>query len=170
MGCKVLCWGCFGCFPGKGSEAGGCRDLSVTARLEAATPRTTLLTITSQHPGYLPVSLCTRVGCCCIIAGGQASRSRSDASPPNPWKGQSGERTPSSGVLAQPALHAARLGSFHHSRGRIQPRWVPFNLHCCHVFEVTSTLSLTATEPSSSQGFAEKNRGRCGQAAVEIRT
>lgn len=149
---------------------GGCRDLSVTARLEAAAPRTTLFTIASQHPGHLPVSFCIRVGCSCIIAGGQASCSRGDASSPNPWKGQSGERTASSGLLAQLALHATRLGSSHHSRGCIQPHWVPFISHSCHVFEVTNTFSLTATEPSSSQGFAEKNRGRCGQAAVEIKT
>lgn len=171
MGCKVLCWGCFGRFPGKGSEAGRCRDLSIPARLEAATLRTTtLLTITSQHPGHLLVSLCIRVGCSCIIAGGQASCSRGDASPPNPWKRQNGEKTPSSGLLARPALHAARPGSSHHGRGCIQPRWLPFILHSYHVFEVTDASPLTATEPSSSQGFAEKNRGRCGQAAVEIRT
>lgn len=165
----MLCWGLFGCFPGKGSEAGGCHDLSITARLEAATPRTTLLTGTSQHPRHLPVSLYIRAGCSCIIA----FCSRGNASPRNPWKGQSGEKTPSSGLLAllaQPALRAMRLGSSYHGRGCIQPHWVPFILHSDYVFEVTSVLFLTATEPSSSQGFAKKNRGRCGQAAVEIRT
>lgn len=88
-------------------------------------------------------------------------------------KDKSGEKTPSSGLLAllaQPALRAMRLGSSYHSRGCIQPRWVPFLLHSYYVFEVTSVLFLTAMEPSSSQGFAEKNRGRCGQAAVGIRT
>lgn len=120
--------------------------------------------------GHLPVSLYIRAGCSCIITGGQASRSRGDASPPNPWKGQSGERTPSSGLLAQPALHAMRLGSSHHSCGCIQPHWVPLILHSYHVFEVTNMLSVTATEPSSSQGFAEKNTGRGGKAAVEIST
>jgi len=164
-GCKVLCWARFGCFPGKGSEAGECGGLS--------TPRTTLFTITSQHPRYLLVSLCIGAGCSCIIAGGQESCSRGDASPPNPWRGQSGERTPSSGLLAllaQPAPRAERLGSSQHGRGCVQPQWLPFIFHSCDVSEVTNTLPLTAMEPSSSWGFAEKKSGRCGQAAVERRT
>lgn len=150
VGCRVFCWGCFGCFPGSSSEAGVCLDLSITARLEAATPMTALLTITSQHPGHLLVSLCIRAGHFCVIAGGQASCSRGAASPPDPWKGQTGDRSPSSGllaVLAQPALHDVSQGSSRRGLCCIQPHHVPFILHSSYVVGVAGVLSLDATEP-----------------------
>lgn len=70
VGCRGFCWGYFGCFPGSSSEAGVCLDFSIPARLETATPMTALLTITSQQPGHLLVSLCIRDGCFCVTAEG----------------------------------------------------------------------------------------------------
>lgn len=106
---------------------------------------TAVLTVTSQQSGHLLVSLCF-----CAIAEGQASCSRGDASPPTPWKGQTGDRTPFSGVLAllaQPALPVMSQGTSHHGLGCIQPHHLPFTLHSSYVVEVSNVLPLTAAEP-----------------------
>lgn len=153
VGCSVLL-GYFSCFAGSSSEAGVCLDFSITARLEAATPMIALLTITSQP---LLVSLCIRAGCFCAIAERQASCSRGDASPPSPWEGQIGDRTPFSGLLAllaQPALCVMSQGTSHHGLGCIQPHHIPFILYSSYVVGVSNMLSLTAlTQPLSSWGL-----------------